>query len=937
MRAEAGETIAFSVLGSVRVVRAGAELHLGARQQRLVLALLLARAGSPVSLAELVDLLWDGEAPASAANVVHRHVGVLRRLLEPGLPTRSAGRHLLRELSGYRLRADEESLDLLKFRSLSRLAGRSLQDGDPESALRHYLDGLRLWRGRCAAGLEPASRQHPAFLAVEAERVQAVRDAADAAERCGRLSAVLAPLRQAAEQHPLDESLQSRLLLALAADGRQAEAVETYRVVRRRLADDLGIDPSEELREAYDRLLHQRTQPARTEPSPLPRPAQLPPDLPFFSGRDDLIAEARAAVARPGGPTVLAIDGMPGIGKTSLAVHLAHEFAAGYPDGQLYVDLRGYDGREPAMSPAEALRGFLGSLGVPQEGIPAELHALAGMYRSSLAGRRVLIVLDNCRDAEQIRHLLPSSPDCLVIVTSRSRLSTLLTTAGAHPLPVGLPSLDEARATLLRPLGASHVAADPAAIDAIIASCGRLPLAMAVVAARAASQPRTPPAQIAAELAQAPGSLDGFDGDDPQTGLRAIFSWSYQALSAPAARLFRLLPIHPGPDISVAGAAGLAGVPPRTGRALIGELSRARLISEDQPGRYRTHDLLLAYATELGEEHDSPAERAAAELRCLQFYRATSYQADRRLLTSEYHPMIEPGPGETPLRFAGHGDAMRWFAAERQVLIALVGRAARRGRHTDAWQLALGMQHFFDRSGRWADWTTTGEVALDAARAGGDLVGQARMHRSLAGAAYFRHEHETAVGHLDQALELLARLGLHGELTRARINRAMVLGAQGRHEEVVRTLSPALGPARAVGDDKLLADALVILAASNAELGREEAAVRCAEQAMALSREAQYRLGVAEAWEVLGRVHSARREPGKAVHCWREAAVAYQEASASAPAAEVLALLGDALAAAGDQDGAVRAWQEALDLIPYAQTRTGLRLAGLLAAVTSRP
>ncbi len=616
--------IGFSVLGSIRVVRAGSELQLGARQQRMVLALLLARAGSPVSLNELVDLLWDEQAPASSANVVHRHVGELRRLLEPGLPTRSGGRHIVRELSSYRLRADEQSLDLLKFRSLSQLAGRSLQDGDPESALRHLLDGLRLWRGRCAAGLEPASRRHSAFLAVEAERAQAVREAADAAERCGRLSTVLAPLRQAAEQHPLDESLQSRLLLTLAADGRQAEAVEMYREVRRRLADELGVDPGEELREAYDRLLHQRTPPAHAEsPSLLPRPAQLPPDLPSFSGRDDLIAEARAAVARSDGPSVLAIDGMPGTGKTALAVRLAHEFAAGYPDGQLYVDLRGYDGREPAMSPAEALRGFLGSLGVPQHGVPAELHAQAGMYRSRLAGRRVLVVLDNCRDAEQVRHLLPGSPGCLVIVTSRSRLSTLLTTAGAHPLPVGLPSVGEARAVLPAMLGAGRVAADPAAVDAVVAGCGRLPLALAVVAARAVSLPRTPLAQIAAELARTQGSLDGFDGDDPQTGLRAVFSWSYRILSAPAARLFRLLPIHPGPDISVAGAAALAGVTLRSGRALIGELSRAHLISEDLPGRYRTHDLLLAYATELGEETDSPSERAAARSRCLQFHQPT--------------------------------------------------------------------------------------------------------------------------------------------------------------------------------------------------------------------------------------------------------------------------------------------------------------------------
>ena len=931
----ADEVISFSLLGSLRVTRGGAGLPLGARQQRLVLALLLARAGAPVTMTELIELLWDQESPASAANVVHRHVGVLRRLLEPGLPTRSPGRYVLRELTGYRLLADEQSLDLLKFRALSELAAHHRQDGEPELALRHGLDGLRLWRGRCAAGLEPASRLHPAFLAVEAERAQAVREAADAAESCGRLSAVLIPLRQAAEQHPLDESLQSRLLLALAADGRQAEAVEMYRVVRRRLADELGIDPGGELREAYDRLLHQRTRPA----AGLPRPAQLPPDLPFFSGRGDLLAEARRAVARagPGGPAVLAIDGMPGVGKTALAVRLAHEFAGDYPDGQLYVDLRGFDAREPAMSPAEALRGFLGSLGVSPDAVPAELHAQAGLYRSSVAGRRLLLVLDNCRDAEQIRHLLPGSPGCLVLVTSRSRLSGLLTTAGAHPLPVGLPSVTEAREALTRRLGAGRVAAAPAAVGTLIESCGRLPLALAVVGARAAALPQTPLEQIAAELKQATGSLDGFDGDDPHTDLRAVFSWSYQALSPAAARLFRLLPIHPGPDVSVAGAAALAGVSTRAGRTLIGELSRANLVGEDQPGRYRTHDLLRAYATELGEDGDTAAERAEAERRCLDFYRATGYHAHRRLLAyAQYHPMIEPGPGETPLRFDDLGAAMRWFTAERAALIALVGRAAGQGHHGVAWQLALGMQHFFERSGRWADWTATGEVALDAARRGGDLVGQARMHRSLAGAAYFRRDLDAAVRHLDQACELLAGLGLTGELTRAGLNRAMILRAQGRHEEVVRALAGTLAPARAAGDDKALGDALVVMAASSVELGRHEQAVRWAEQALALFRGAQDRLGIGEAWEVLGRVHGARHEPAGAIGCWRAAAEAYREASASAPAAEVLALLGDTLAADGDPAGAEQAWRQALELIPSVQTPTGRRLAGRLTAVTSR-
>ncbi|GAA2395155.1 hypothetical protein Cme02nite_55310 [Catellatospora methionotrophica] len=612
MQAGAGEAIGFSVLGSIRVVRAGAALPLGARQQRLVLALLAARAGAPVSVAELVDLLWDEQAPASAVNVVHRHIGELRRVLEPGLPHRATGRHLVRELAGYRLRADEQSLDLLRFRALSRQAASRLHDGDPASALRHALDGLRLWRGRCAAGLEPQSRRHPVFLAVEAERAQAVREAADAAERCGRLAAVLAALRQAAEQHPLDESLQSRLLLALAADGRQAEAVEVYRAVRHRLTHELGVEPGEELRESYDRLLHQRTRPAAAEsPSPLPQPAQLPPDLPGFHGRDDLIAQAGKAVSA--GSTVLAIDGMPGVGKSALAVRIAHELAADYPDGQLYADLRGYGWEQP-MGPAEALRGFLGSLGVAQDAIPAELHAQAGLYRSRLAGRRLLIVLDNCRDAEQVRHLLPGGPGCLAVVTGRNRLASLQTTAGAHPLPMCPPSQAEARTVLVGMLGATP---DLDAVDAVVTACGRLPLALAAVAARVAGQPGVTLARVAEELAQAAGTLDGFDGDDPQTGLRAAFSWSYRALTPEAARLFRLLPVHSGAGISVATAAAAADVGLRSGRALLGELSRAHLVSEELPGRYRAHELLLAYAAELGEEHDSPAARAAARLRCL--------------------------------------------------------------------------------------------------------------------------------------------------------------------------------------------------------------------------------------------------------------------------------------------------------------------------------
>ncbi|GAA2503021.1 BTAD domain-containing putative transcriptional regulator [Winogradskya humida] len=896
--------IQFSLLGALTVTRAGAGLDLGARQQRLVLALLLARAGSPVPMDDLIGLLYDGAAPASAANVVHRHVGTLRRLLEPGLPARSGGGFISSQLSGYRLTVAGSAFDLEEFR---RLTERARQ----EQSLDLYAQALALWRGRCAAGLEPPGRTHPAFAAVEAERARAAREAADLAEAAGQLRRILPLLAAAARERPLDQALQARLLLAYAADGRQAEAVAVYQKV---------TDPGPELREAYERVT--------TAPAPS-RPAQLPPDPPFFTGRTGPLARAHRIVARAdrGATTVLAIDGMPGVGKTTLAVHLAHQLAGDYPDGQLYADLRGFDHHDDVLSPGEALRGFLGSLGVPQDAIPRELHGRSGLYRSALAGRRVLIVLDNCRDTEQVRHLLPGSPGCLVVVTSRTQLTGLLTTSGAHPLPLGLPGAGEAREALERRLGPERVGREPAAAARIIEGCGRLPLALAVLSARAAGNPGVPLGRIAAELALAHGSLAGFDSTDPHTDLRAVFSWSYRALSEPAARLFRLMPLHPVPDMSIAAAAGLAGVPLRTGRALIAELERAHLITEDRPGRFRTHDLLRAYASELSEKHDPPRARAAAIAGCARFYRATAYAAHRRLLAYPgYQALGDPGPGGTPLTFAGQGDAMRWFAAEQHALTELVRRGGRRGDHADAWQLTIAMQQFFERSGRWLDWVATARTALQAAVAGGDLVGQARMHRTLAGAHYSMRRLTDAASHLDRARHLLDGLGLTGELSRARLNLAMIRRAEGRHEEAIAELSGLVGPARAAGDDKLLADALAGIAASTAELGRGTEAERLAREAMRLFEGYQDVTGLGDAWQVLGRAHAQSGDLPEAVRSWRRAARFYHEADADAPAADALAAAGDAMAAAGHAEAAGQAWGEALALLAHEQSPVSRRL-----------
>lgn len=532
---ESTSAVRFTILGPVAARRGGVDLELGGRQQRLVLALLLAHAGSVVSITELVDAIWNQDPPTSAVNVVHRYIGTLRRLIEPDLPVRAVGSHLIRHAAGYRLKVDEDSLDLLRLR---RLVAQARRASEPATAVRLFAEALTLWRGPCGAGLDPDSRTHPTFAAIEAECAHAARDAADLALRCGQTRLVIPALRQAAAQHPLDEALQARLMLVLAADGRQAEAMETFQDIRRWLGDELGIDPSPELMDAYDRLLHQRipagpgpgglspagpvTQPDDSEhadrtpspPSPaaprpvLPTPAQLPPDHPFFVGRTGVLARAQELVdqdRRDGRATALAVDGIAGIGKTTLAIHLGHRLAAAYPDGQLYADLRGSTGGGRAMSPPEALRGFLSSLGVAPQHLPSELHALAGLYRSILAGRRMLVLLDNGRDFEHVRHLLPGTPGCLAIVTSRKPLTGLLATGRAHPLTLDLPSPDEAREYLVRRLGAERVAAEPTAADEIVAGSARLPLSLALLAARAASRPDTPLAELAAELATPSG------------------------------------------------------------------------------------------------------------------------------------------------------------------------------------------------------------------------------------------------------------------------------------------------------------------------------------------------------------------------------------------------------------------------------------------------
>ncbi|MEV4449279.1 AfsR/SARP family transcriptional regulator [Streptomyces mirabilis] len=624
--AEFDEVMRFEVLGPLRVRRAERELDLGFPQQRALLGLLMVRAGRPVQVSEIVDVLWASRPPTSAPNVVRRYVGALRRLLEPGLPPRAPGRRLPRRTGAYLLDAEPDEIDLLRFRENTLRGKRAVATGRPEVAVRQFVGALGEWRGPVAMGLPASAREHALFRAVEHELVLTTRMAADAALLCGTAGLVLPSLRRAIDLEPLDESLHARLVMVLAACGLQAEALTAYEEVRRRLAAELRVAPGAELSAAHTRVLRQEVRASASAPPVhrpvgtalsepvrlLARPAQLPPGLTVFAGRSEELGELTAlagAAASSGAPGTILVSGMAGVGKTASVVHWAHEVAHRFPDGQLYVELRGHDAAAgPAPEPVEALRGLVVALGAPPRHLPDDLAALTDLYRELLADRRVLVVLDDAARAEHVRPLLPTAPGCLAVVTSRDRLPALIA-SGARPLRLEPPSAADARAALALRVGHRRSAAEPEATEEIIERCGRLPLALAIVAARAVSRPDFPLAALAAELRAAHGSLDAFAGVGGTADARAAFAASHRSLPPADARLFRLVALHPGPGIAADTAAGLAGLSPRETRTILDRLADAHLVCEDTPGHYTVHTLLHAFAAELAEA----AEAAATE------------------------------------------------------------------------------------------------------------------------------------------------------------------------------------------------------------------------------------------------------------------------------------------------------------------------------------
>jgi tetratricopeptide (TPR) repeat protein len=632
---------------------------------------------------------------------------------------------------------------------------------------------------------------------------------------------------------------------------------------------------------------------------------------------------------------IAAIAGTAGVGKTTLAVHWAHRVAGRFSDGQLYANLRGFSSAGSPVSPADAVRGFLEALGVPPHRIPAGMEAQSGLYRSLLAGKRVLVLLDNAYDADQVRPLLPGSPGCLVLVTSRNLLPELVAAEGAYPLALDLPTLDEARQLLARRLDTDRVAAEPQAVEEIITRCARLPLALSIVAAHAAIRTRSSLGTLASELREAGGGLNGLASIDDRTDVRAVFSWSYRALTPAAARLFRLLGLHPGPDVSLPAAASLAGVPAPQARALVTELVGANLVVEPAPGRYAFHDLLRAYAVEQSAAVDPDQSRHAAVGRLLDHYLRSAYAA-ARLLHPARDPisLAPPLPGANPEIMSDRQQAVEFFTTEHRALLAAVDLATAAGFDTHTWQLAWTLTNFLTWRGHWHDMVTAGHAAVAATGRSAAATEQARAHRNLAQANTELGLLDEAGGHFRRALDISTSAADRTGQAHAHYGLAFLCARQENHGQALECARHALDLFRAVGHRAGQADALNAIGWCYASLGDHRQAIAYCREALSLSEGLGDRHGQAAALDSLGRAYHHLGQHAEAVTFYRRAVDLLQDYGDRYYEANALKHLGDTLVAAGDRAAAAEAWERALVILEdldhpdAAKVRTRLARSG---------
>jgi DNA-binding SARP family transcriptional activator/tetratricopeptide (TPR) repeat protein len=921
-----------------------------------VLASLLLSAGRVVSHGELAEAVWGLGAPPSADVSIRNYVRRLRQVLQDAGLDRIVTRP-----GGYLIQVDAGELDLARFERLAVDAQAAMRDEAWETVAAHAAAALALWSGDALAGVPSevlVAREVPRLTEL---RLQVVESRVGAEIHLGRPSEVIAELRRLIVVHPLREHLRALFMLALYESGRQADALAAYQQARQMLIEELGTEPGTELRDLHQRILERgretrpiahaaagrgrsqmiataagdqgRSQTRSADAGKGPVPRQLPAANLHFVGRDAEISAFLRLVddacgvpddrdadshldVMPGGVPIMIITGTAGVGKTALALRLAHLVANRFTDGQLYLDLRGFDPGLDPLPTGAAIRSFLDGLRVPSDQIPTGLDAQAGLYRSMLAGRRMLIVLDNAASAGQIRSLLPGGGRCLVIVTSRRQLTPLAATEGARILTLDVLTGIEAHDLLATRLGQARMAADPAATAELFAECAGLPMALSIVAARAESLPAFPLAAIASELRDARRRLDALDGGEASIDARAAFSWSYEQLPAATATMFRLLGLHPGPDITEAAAASLAGISRRQAGRLLRQLAANCLLTEHLPGRFAFHDLLRLYAAEKAATTDSEELRNVATRRAVDYYLQSARAADRAIYLARPRIALPPPlPGNDPEAFAGHEEALAWFDQEHYVLLAVISLCAAQGLDTQAWHLPWAMESFFYRRAHWRDWAGTQEVALAAAQRNSDRDAQAHAHRGIANAHIEIGAHDVASEHLTDALRLREESGDVVGQARIYLDMARSTGLRHNYTEYLAHARRGLDLSRSASDTLGEGHGLAEVAWALALLGRHRQAITHGHASLRILRQLGHRPMEGPVWDTLGYAHHHLGDYRRAAACYQRAVQILDDYGYRHGKAVTLTSAGVAYRAAGDAQAAGDAWREALAIL----------------------
>ncbi len=935
----------FCLLGPLLVRQDEAVVPIAAGKQRVLLAALLLNPGRATSADELAELLWEAGPPASARDTVHNYVKRLRQAL------RDTDRTLVTtQPDGYLLRVGADEVDISRFEAMTARARQALRAGRCEQAASGLRGALSLWRGQPLADVpcDFLVVRHAPRLAEM--RLQALEGRIEADLLCGRQSEVMIELQALAAAEPLRERLHALLMLALCRDGRRSDALAAFRHARRVLIDEVGVEPGADLQRLHRQILggdpaldaDSANVRAGTKVPPVV-PRQLPTTVAHFVGRGPELNQLDTMAAAAGGPAdavmIAVIGGTAGVGKTALAVHWAHRAADRFPDGQLYVNLRGFGPGGAPMQSADGLGGFLEAL-QPGAAIPAGLDARAGLYRSMTAGKRLLVILDNARDADQVRPLLPGSPGSMVLITSRDRLAGLAATEGAPLLTLGVLGEAEARAMVVARAGPMRPAAEPFAVAEITELCGRLPLALAVAAARAAARPALSLAELAAELRDARDRLDALDAGEPAASARAVFSWSYRSLTEPATRMFRLLGLHPSADIGVSAAASLAGVSVGHARGMLDELARAHIAAEPAIGRFGMHDLLRVYARERVQADETQAERQAATRRMLDHYLHAAHAMSQLLNPPRGAlPLAPREPGALGEDLRAYQEAWSWAEAEYRVLLEVVPLAAGTGFSRHAWQLAWALETFLSRRGRWHELAHIHRLALGAAAEAGDVTGQAHAHCGIGWTCVFQGGYDDGLRHLHQAARLFRQLGeLSGE-AQALFRVGQAFWRQGRHLEARRSAQRALDLYRMSGDRFGEAGALNNIGLCDIHLGAYEGGLDSCQRALAVFQELGYRRGEANALDSVGDAYHRLGRIPDALACYQRSLGAFRELGDRYNQAEILTHLAAAHQASGDDHAAGECLEEALAILTELKHRDAdevrARLRGLAAPKAS--